>query len=114
MLTPKNSQALLSGFQALMDSISRIAHFLPRLWRKPLTAFFVEESNNKSKSDRNPERLDLELISIGKRTGLSFEEMNEFRVRDLLAYARVFTGAGKEDDKPRKASQKDINTFYSS
>jgi len=56
----------------------------------------------------------LELISIGKRTGLSFEEMNEFRVRDLLAYARVFTGAGKEDDKPRKASQKDINTFYSS
>jgi len=72
----------------------------------------VEESKDKSKGDRDPERLDLEILAIGKKTGLSFAEINEFRVRDLLSYARAYSG--KEDDKPRprKAKQKDIDSFY--
>ena len=71
---------------------------------------FVEESKGKSKSNRDPERLDLELLAIGKKSGLSFAEMNEFRVRDLFAYVRVHTGA--KDNRPRKANQEDINSFY--
>jgi hypothetical protein len=37
-------------------------------------------------------------------------EMNEFRVKDLLAYVRAYTGA--EDERPRKATQKDIDSFF--
>ena len=73
-------------------------------------AFFVEVSLDPSKSDRDPERLDLELIALGKRSGLSMAEINEFRVRDLLAYVRVYTGA--EDNRPRIANQKDIDKFF--
>ena len=74
-------------------------------------AFFVESRSQSSGNNREPARLDLELIAIGKRTGLTFSEMNEFRVRDLLAYARAYTG--KDNDKPKMADQKDIDSFYS-
>ncbi|MDP4158380.1 MAG: hypothetical protein Q8911_01265 [Bacillota bacterium] len=84
--------------------------FFPRPWRKPQTASFVEENKGKSKSDRDPERLDLEIIAIGKRCGLSLAEINEFRVRDLFAYARALTG--ESDEKPRKATQEDIDKFF--
>lgn len=72
--------------------------------------FSVEESPLKNKGKHNLDRLDLELLAIGKRTGLSFAEMNEFRSSDLLAYADIYTGSKK--DKPRKATQKDIDKFF--
>lgn len=49
-------------------------------------------------------------MAVGKRTGLSFEEINEMRVCDLLGYARAYTG--KEDDAPREATQADIDKFF--
>lgn len=74
-------------------------------------AFFVEESKgNQSNNDRYQERLDLELIAIGKRSRLSMAEINEFRVKDLLAYAKIY--AGVEEDKSQLATQKDIDSFY--
>lgn len=42
--------------------------------------------------------------------GLSFLEMNELRVEDLLDMAGVFSGA--EDSGPHEATQADIDAFY--
>lgn len=58
-----------------------------------------------------PERLDLEWIAVGKRAGLSFTELNEFRVKDLAAYVDIYTG-DKEDEEERPATQDDIDAFY--
>jgi len=47
---------------------------------------------------------------MGKRAGLSFTEMNELRIQDLLDYVRAYTG--QKDDAPRMATQADIDAFY--
>lgn len=73
-------------------------------------AFFVKETKGTSKHHRDPKRLDLELLALGKRSRLSFAEINELRVSDLLAYVGAYTGA--QDDGPRKATQNDIDKFY--
>lgn len=49
-------------------------------------------------------------MTIGKRLGLSFYELNDMRVTDLLDMARSFSGV--KDDRPREATQEDINSFY--
>jgi hypothetical protein len=76
--------------------------------------FFPEEAeqneNNEIATER-PERLDLELLAIGKRTGLSFMEINELRVCDLFAYADIYIG--KKAKKARMATQEDIDRFFS-
>jgi len=41
--------------------------------------------------------------------GLSFQELNEFRVRDYIEFIDIHLGKKK---KARKASQKDIDLFY--
>ena len=56
-------------------------------------------------------RIDLEIIAIGKRTKLSFCEMNELTVRELFEYVRAYTGV-RDDEAPRKAAQADIDKFY--
>jgi hypothetical protein len=85
-----------------------------QLWTKHRTDFFAEEAGQEQsdiETYEQPERLDLELIAIGKRTGLSFSEMNELRVRDLLAYADIYIG--KKAEKARMATQEDIDRFFS-
>jgi hypothetical protein len=81
---------------------------------KRRTAFFVEEreagQNQPTDTFDQPERLDLELIAIGKRIGLSFIEMNEFSVRDLLSYSDIYMG--KKEKKARMATQEDIDRFF--
>lgn len=79
---------------------------------KQRTGFFAEEAEQNQPTDtyEQPERLDLELLAIGKRTGLSFSEMNELRVRDLLAYADIYIGNKKQ--KTRMATQEDIDRFF--
>jgi len=47
---------------------------------------------------------------LGKKCGLSFAEMNEFRVRDLFAYVEIYLGVAK--DKPRMATLADIDKFF--
>jgi hypothetical protein len=70
----------------------------------------AEQNENNEIANEKPERLDLTLLAIGKRTGLSFVEMNELRVRDLLTYADIYMG----DKKPRRrmATQEDIDRFF--
>lgn len=70
------------------------------------------EENNDTDDYIEPERFDLALLAIGKRAGLGFVEINEFRASDLFAYAREFAGARR--DKPKQATQADIDKFYSS
>ena len=56
--------------------------------------------------------MDLELLVIGKKAGLSFEEMNLFRVRDLLKYVQIYTGSGDEETETvRQATQVDFDRF---
>jgi hypothetical protein len=50
------------------------------------------------------------LLAIGKRAGLSFSEINELRVRDLLAYADIYIG--NKEQKTRMATQEDIDRFF--
>lgn len=39
---------------------------------------------------------------------LSFEEINEFRVQDILDLADIYIG----EEKPREAAQEDIDRFF--
>lgn len=56
-------------------------------------------------------RIDIDFLVIGKRMGLSFSELNELRVEDLLDMAGVFSGS-EGDRGPREATQADIDAFY--
>lgn len=56
--------------------------------------------------------MDLELLAIGKKAGLSFDEMNLLRVRDLLKYVQIYTGSGDEETETvRQATQADFDRW---
>lgn len=59
---------------------------------------------------RNNERYEIDLLAIAKGVRLSFAELNELRVVDLIDFAEVFFTV--EDDAPREATQEDIDAFY--
>lgn len=75
--------------------------------------FFVpqelEENKSQSKNEPISDRLDLILLSNAKHMGLSFQELNEFRVRDYLEFTDIYIGKKK---KVRKATQEDIDRFF--
>jgi len=71
----------------------------------------VEASDNGEPSDTEPERMDLELLAIGKKAGLSFDEMNLLRVRDLLKFVQIYTGNNEETETVRQAAQADFDSF---
>ena len=54
--------------------------------------------------------MDLELLAMGKKTGLTFEEMNLFRVRDLLKFVQIYTG-NDEETEVRQATQADFDRW---
>lgn len=61
-----------------------------------------------------PERFDLELLAVGKRMGLSFDEMNLLRVRDLIDFVNAYTAGfkkGDDEETVREATQEDIDNF---
>jgi hypothetical protein len=70
----------------------------------------VETNDNGEPSDTEPDRMDLELLVMGKKTGLTFEEMNLFRVRDLLKYIQIYTG-NDEGTEVRQATQADFDRW---
>jgi hypothetical protein len=51
---------------------------------------------------------------IGKRAGLSFDEMNELTVNDLLKYVNIYVDMATEKPKQRRrmATQADIDAFF--
>lgn len=52
--------------------------------------------------------MEIDILAVGKKIGLSFAEMNELRVVDLFDMVGSYSGA--EDD--RDATQDDIDAFY--
>jgi hypothetical protein len=54
----------------------------------------------------------MDLLAIGKRIGLSFDEMSELTCGDLIDLARSYTGSDEKDKGPREATQADIDAFY--
>ena len=77
----------------------------------------MEVSNSSGSSEQAdsgadpPERLDLELLMMGKRMGLSFDEMNMFRVRDLLKFIYIYAGEKDDQNTVRQAGQADFDAF---
>ena len=70
----------------------------------------METNDNGEPSDTEPDRMDLELLAIGKKAGLTFDEMNLFRVRDLLKYIQIYTG-NDEGTEVRQATQADFDRW---
>jgi len=70
----------------------------------------VEAESNGEPSDEEPERIDLELLARGKKVGLTFEEMNLMRVRDLIKFVRIYSG-NNEEETGRQATQADFDNF---
>lgn len=62
-------------------------------------------------ADEFTDRADLELIAVGKRCRLDFDELNLMRTRDLFAYADIYLGT-PSDSAVRPATQADIDNFY--
>lgn len=50
------------------------------------------------------------MLSNAKKAGLTFEELNELRVRDFIKFINIYTGEVKR--KPRMATQEDIDRFF--
>ena len=71
----------------------------------------MEAESNGEPSDAEPDRMDLELLVIGKKMGLSFDEMNMFRVRDLLKFVHIYAGEKDNQNTVRQAGQADFDTF---
>lgn len=79
-------------------------------------AFFVEVQDEPSQPTDNeqPDRLDLELLVMGKRSGLSFSEMNELTINDLIKFINIYvdTETGKRKQRRRMATQADIDALF--
>lgn len=80
--------------------------------KKPRRVFFVGERCESGAAKHEVDTdFALELLVLGKKCGLSLAEMNEFRVRDLLDFVEIYTGA--KEKRPRMATQEDIDAFFS-
>jgi len=72
----------------------------------------VRESKESSHPGDKESRLEIDLLAIGKRIGLSMEEMCELTCSDLIDLARSYTGQEEKEKGPREATQADIDAFY--
>lgn len=70
----------------------------------------MEAESNGEPGDTEPDRMDLELLAIGKKTGLTFDEINMFRVRDLIKFVQIYTGKDEETEV-RQATQADFDRW---
>lgn len=70
----------------------------------------METSKEQSSNTDDDYKLDINLIALAKRMNLSFIELNELRVVDLIEIGDAYYG--KKDDKPREATQADIDAFF--
>lgn len=76
------------------------------------TAFFVKVEPSQGDENVSDDDVDcaISVLTIGKRIGLSLDEMNVLTVQDVLDMAKAYSG--KEEKKVRKATQKDIDAFF--
>lgn len=67
----------------------------------------VEEGPSDGETEVH-ERIDLIILANAKRMKLTFIELNEFRMKDFMEYADIWL----DKEKPRQATQADIDRFY--
>lgn len=74
----------------------------------------VSEGEQNESNAEPLERPDLELLVMGKRVGLSFTEMNELTVNDLIKFVNIYVDmeTGKRKQRRRVATQTDIDAFF--
>lgn len=72
------------------------------------TAFFVPQTSlqRDPKSENRSVDVALEWLLVGKRLGLSFEEMNLLRIRDIALMADIMLG-----ETTIEATQEDIDAL---
>ncbi len=72
------------------------------------TAFFVPQTSlqRDPKSENRSVDVALEWLLVGKRLGLSFEEMNLLRIRDIALMADIMLG-----ETVIEATQEDIDAL---
>lgn len=75
---------------------------------------FVEKKHLNNESDTNLEEFDYEvsLLVAAKKSKLSFEELNLLSLNDFFNYLDMYMGEKEEEEKPRIATQEDIDKFY--
>lgn len=74
-------------------------------------AFFVQQGHsNQDNQQTSTENLALKVLVIGKKMGLTFQEMNELRLQDLFLMADIY--CGEEPPGVREATQEDIDRLY--
>lgn len=86
-------------------------------------AFFVpenlEENQSQNKNRENDDKLHLIIIAMSKKMNMSFEELNQFRVKDFLETFDIFTGKSNRSktnntqNNIKVADQSDINNLLS-
>lgn len=67
--------------------------------------------NRASQNQNDFEDLEITILATAKKAGLSFVELNDLRVRDYIKFIEIFTG--ETENKPRQATQDDIDRFLS-
>jgi hypothetical protein len=79
----------------------------------------VEESEPQNRDQRKKqsnidvdfEDIELSILVTAKKAGLSFAELNDLRVCDYIKFMEIYTG--EAENKPRQATQDDIDRFLS-
>ncbi|MGG3950583.1 hypothetical protein [Geobacillus thermodenitrificans] len=74
----------------------------------------VPEGEQNESNAEPLKRPDLELLVMGKRVGLSFTEMNELTVNELVQFVNIYVKqeTGKQKPRRRMATQADIDAFF--
>lgn len=76
-----------------------------------MPTFVDTGQTSKSKSNKTIERLDLSILAMAKKTGLTFDEISLFTLNDLVLFIEVWSG--KKSSKPKKINQEAIDRFFS-
>jgi len=74
----------------------------------------VPEGEQNESNAEPLKRPDLELLVMGKRVGLSFDEMNELTANELFQFVNIYVKqeTGKQKPRRRMATQADIDAFF--
>lgn len=78
----------------------------------PLELLERQQERNQKRSDPI-ERTDLLLLANGKKMGLSFSEINTFRVRDFIEFTDIYFAGESSGNTHRTATQADIDALLS-
>ena len=78
----------------------------------------MEQKETQESKEQNSHRIDILMLYNAKELNLSFKELNELRLKDLVAMLDIklesFEDIGTDNNnKIKKANQSDIDSFLS-